>query len=254
MNHTFTRFLGVTALCLALSACAAHNDISAGNPLDTLQGHKGRSEQRLATVASHAMAEGRTAEALTTYERLYKRSKARDVSLNYAQLLRKTGDTKKALKILAPLANSGGNAAVPQALARNEYAAALIQDGQFQQAEKVLGTVLTSQDTRDFHPDASHLMGVAIDAQGHHQQAEPYFRQALDGWQGDKTSVMNNLALNLASQGKFDESLTLLRRAQLMAPEKTEIARNTAIVTSLRDAVVPKAPVSVRKKAPAKKK
>jgi Tfp pilus assembly protein PilF len=76
------------------------------------------------------------------------------------------------------------------------------------------------------------------------------FRQALDGWKGDPTSVMNNLGLCVASEGKFDEALDQLRRALVIAPQKEEIARNIVLVEGLRDKVVPKAP----KKRAGKKK
>ena len=59
---------------------------------------------------------------------------------------------------------------------------------------------------------------------------------------------MNNLAVCLASQGMFDESLTTLRQALVMAPRKQEIANNIQMVSELRLAVLPSAPVSIQKK------
>lgn len=244
--------LAVLATALLLSGCvAATNDAGAGAPFDSMAGKKAMTERRLATAAIDAIAEGKANEALVHYEKLYKRSfKNADVSLNYAQLLRKAGRVDEAVAVLKPFAAKDGalmSGNPPLAMIKTEYAAALIAQGDFAGAQSLLDTVLTSPDAAEFHPDASHLAGIALDAQGQHKAAEKLFRQALDGWTGDPTSVMNNLALNLASQGLFDESLTTLRRAQVMAPDKTEIAQNIDIVNDLRRAVVPRAPMNIKK-------
>jgi Flp pilus assembly protein TadD len=237
------------ALALFLGACAAPNDPQAGNPFDSLQGQRAATERRLSTVAADAIGAGKTQEALLAYEKLHRRnSRHPDTALNYAQLLRRSGKAEAALHVLAPFATgkSASSAGAPRGLMQNEYAAALIETGKFDPAREGLEAVLNDATLAEFHPDASNLFGVSLDAQGQHKAAEKLFRQALDGWKGDPTPVMNNLALCLASQGIFDEALTLLRRAQIMAPEKTEIARNVQIVSDLRDALVPKAPVSLR--------
>lgn len=251
IRHTACSLVALTA-ALMLSGCVvATNDAGVGAPIDSMMGKKAMTERRLATAAIDAIAAGKADEALISYEKLYKRSfKNADVSLNYAQLLRKAGRVDEAVKVLAPFVAKEGammSGNPPQALIKTEYAAALIARGDFAAAQAMLDTVLASPEAADFHPDASHLAGIALDAQGNHKAAEKLFRQALDGWKGDPTSVMNNLALNLASQGLFDESLTTLRRAQVMAPDKTEIAQNIDIVNSLRRAVVPTAPVNIKK-------
>lgn len=244
------RLVSLSVLAFLLGACAAANDTQVGDPIDSLQGQRAATERRLATTASDAMHAGKTGEALVAYEKLYKRdSRNPDVAVNYAQLLRRSGKADQAVKALEPFAagKRKDSPRAPIAMLKNEYAAALIETGKFDLAQPVLETVLNDATLTDFHPDASNLSGIALDAQGQHKEAEKLFRQALDGWKGDPTSVMNNLALNLASQGKFDEALTTLRRAQVMAPQKTEIARNIQIISELRDAVVPKAPVSLKK-------
>lgn len=246
----------IAAMVILLSGCVvAKNNMGMDAAVDSMQGKKAETEQRLATAAMDAIAAGKTDEAFVLYEKLYKRSaKDATVSLNYAQLLRKTGRVDEALAVLKPFAAQKGSLTAgqpPLAMMKTEYAAALIARGDFAAAQKLLDTVLMNADAAAFHPDASHLAGIALDAQGNHKAAEKLFRQALDGWQGDPTSVMNNLGLNLASQGMFDESLTTLRRAQIMAPDKAEIAQNIAIVNDLRRAVVPSAPMGI---APAKAK
>ena len=127
----------------------------------------------------------------------------------------------------------------------NEYAAASIETGDYDLAENLLNKVLEDKKAAPFHADAFNLLGIALDAKGQHKEAEQSYRQALDGWKGDPTSVMNNLGLCLASQGMFDESLTTLRKALIKAPHKEEIARNIKMVSDLRKSFVPKAPISV---------
>lgn len=250
-NTPFIAKMIPLSCAMLLTACAATNDVSVGDPIDSMRGKHAATERRLATAALDAIAEGKTNEALTHYEKLYNRSLSNaEIAVNYAQLLRKSGQTEQALKVLQPFATRQKKdmpSKAPLAMIQSEYAAALIANGQFEPAQKMLDGILTNPNATEFHPDASHLAGVALDAQGHHKAAEKLLRQALDGWKGDPTSVMNNLALNLASQGMFDESLTTLRKAQIMAPEKTEIARNIQIVSDLRQEIVPKAPVNIKK-------
>lgn len=245
--------LAFTAL-LTLSACATGND-----PIDSLSGKKMQTEARLATAASEAIAAGKTEEALLKYERLYGDTpKKRDIALNYAQLLRKTGKAEKAASIFekydAGLKEKGQKDNEIDAVMLNEYAASLIELGRFEEAEVSLATVLDDPQSKQFHADTQNLSGIALDAQGAHVDAEKMFRASMDKWKGDKSSVMNNLALSLASQGKFDEAITILREALIMAPAKKELARNIQIVTDLRDAVVAKAKPPTNIKKPEKKK
>ena len=78
---------------------------------------------------------------------------------------------------------------------------------------------------------------MTLDARGRHDEAEPYYEQAMDLWQGEPVSVMNNLALNLAHQGYFDESLNLLRQALVIEPDSEKIAANIDFVRGLQASV-----------------
>ena len=73
-----------------------------------------------------------------------------------------------------------------------------------------------------------------MDAQGKHPEAERAFRKALDYWQGDPTTVMNNLALNLASQEFLDEAIEILNKAKAISPDRIEVERNLRIVMALQ--------------------
>jgi Flp pilus assembly protein TadD len=230
---------------LALSACQH----SSTGPIDSLQGHKAAREKRLATAASDAIAAGKTNEALALYTKRYEETpKDKDVVLNYAQLLRKTGDAGKAAAVLSPFVMKGKETNThADPLLLTEYAATEIALGKFDIAEEALDAVLKNDDAKELHADAYNLMGVSLDAQGRHTEAESMYSQSLQLIGGDPSSVMNNLGLCLANQGRLDESLTMLRKALLVSPDKQDIARNIKMVEDLRAAVVPSAPVKIKK-------
>ena len=81
---------------------------------------------------------------------------------------------------------------------------------------------------------AYHVLGIALDAQGHHEQAQVALQKALDHWEGNPSAVLNNIGLNLAAQGFLDEAIETLRKAQDMAPNRKEIERNLRIVSALQ--------------------
>lgn len=232
---------------LAVTGCKKPSQVPVvGKALDNVSGMKDQTEERLDTAAHAALAEGKKQEALAYYEKLYARnSRNPDTVLNYAQLLRKTGHPDKALDVLEGYLNSFGRRKTPVLL--NEYAAAQIEAGHYDEAEDILDKVLKDPESGSYHADADNLLGIALDAQGVHKEAEESYRQALNSWKGDPTSVMNNLGLCLAAQGKFDEALSVLRQALIRAPQKTEIARNIQMVSDLRSSLLPTAPVKVSK-------
>ncbi len=46
---------------------------------------------------------------------------------------------------------------------------------------------------------------------------------------------MNNLALNLATQGFIDEAIEVLERAKALSPDRIEIERNLRIIRTLNE-------------------
>ncbi|MBI1216361.1 MAG: tetratricopeptide repeat protein [Alphaproteobacteria bacterium] len=256
LRHTALAVLPLAVL-LALGGCTnikPNTDIAKVG--DSLSGDYKETDAHLKTAAADAMAGGHTKEALELYKKLHERHK-RDmsISIGYAQMLRKTGDAEQAAFLLTPYtlppADKDGKPVAAPALdpqLANELAADQIALGKFDDAHALLAPMLDAQTENPWRGESANLMGVVLDAQGDHKGAEKLFRVALDGWKGDKTSVMNNLALCLASQGMFDQSLTTLRQALVMSPDNTAIARNIQIVSDLRKNVVPKPPVSLRKK------
>ncbi len=88
------------------------------------------------------------------------------------------------------------------------------------------------------HPEdyqAYQNLGIALDAKEMHTEAERAFRKGLEYWKGDPTTIMNNLALNLATQGFIDEAIEVLERAKALSPDRIEIERNLRIIRTLNE-------------------
>jgi Flp pilus assembly protein TadD len=251
MRKSITSFSLVVLLGVAACTHKTTDLPIVGDALNSAEGMHDQTQTRLTTAAQNAIAEGKTKEALAYYSKLYADKRTPEVTLNYAQLLRKTGKAEQAAQVLSPAVNGRdgelrGNA---RPIMLNEYAAANIELGKYDLAEEALNKVLEDKNAARFHADADNLLGLVLDAKNKHKEAEQYYRLALDGWQGenkgDNTAVMNNLGLCLAAQGMFDESLTTLRRALIKSPHNTEVAANIKMVSDLRKAVLPTAPISV---------
>ncbi len=221
-------FLALGA-CVALSACQT-----------TPQG-------------SHSSGPGMTAgqpgakKSLAEAERLYKQKPGDELlAADYARALREDKRSDQAAVVLGPFATGKK----PTVAALTEYSAVQIALADYKKAEKYAQRAVAA-DPQNYR--AYHNLGLALEAQAKHPEAETAFRKGLDLWQGDDpTPIMNNLALNLASQGYLDESINLLRRAQAIAPNRAEIERNVRIVTALQQAArgptptPPRKPVSAR--------
>ncbi|MGM0421560.1 MAG: tetratricopeptide repeat protein [Pseudomonadota bacterium] len=219
--------------CLALAGCEAHID---GQPTARQSENTETTNERLETAAKQAITDGNTDEALISYEKLYRQdSRDPQTALNYAYVLRKTGNAERAVLVLAPFvdAKDKKSADPVDPLILLEHASSTLEMGRFKEAEGLLQDMLDSPDTVELDPQILNLIGVSMDAQGMHTVAEEYYREALEAWQGQPITVMNNLALNLTHQGYFDEALTLLRKAYVMAPERDIIAANIDLVTDL---------------------
>lgn len=191
-------------------------------------------------------------QSLQFYERLYQRNyKDPEIAIKYAELLRKTGELQRARIVLSTFAQS--KKATPEIMV--EYANINAILGHFDVAEEFARKAQEKSGGKTVNVKALHILGVALDAQGKHAEAEKSFRAALEKWEGDPAPVMNNLALALAEQGFFDEALDTLHRAYALAPQREEISRNIQLVNQLRSGVLQKpapkpksAPKSTKKK------
>lgn len=208
-----------------------------------LSGCQGNTSQKAmyqqALESRQQITKSNAGEAVQLYERLYARNSGdTGIAVKYAEALRKAGMPQQALTILSPLAESQMKAK-PAVLV--EYAAANIAVGRFMHAQHALDKFYAldkknAADKDDYKPQALNLNGLVLSASGHHEEAEEKYREALTSWLGNPSVVMNNLALSLAQQGKFDEALDFLEQAQRhsTADQQTMHDQNLALVEKLQ--------------------
>jgi Flp pilus assembly protein TadD len=212
--------LAATGMVLTLSACqttAQHNADARADRIDAA----------IARASGEANGTGQ-ADSLLMLERSYKRnSDDPDTATKYGRALREANRLQRSAVVLSPFADDGKK--FPQA--KIEYAATQAAMGNYTDSEKY------ARDAIALNPDSAqayHVLGIALEAQGHHKPAEAAFRNALDLWEGDPAPVLNNLGLNLAAQGYIDEALDTLRKALATSPNRMEIERNLRIVSALQ--------------------
>lgn len=183
----------------------------------------------VAKAAAHAGTGEEDGKASLAYlEQVYKRnSDDPQAALDYARSLRKNDYLNRAALILKPFAmRNDSDAAIA-----TEYAAIQTAMGNYIDAEQTArkAVLLNPKSGK-----AYHVLGIALDAQGHHQQAQVAFEKGLDNWEGNPSAILNNMGLNLAAQGFLDEALETLRKALDTAPDRREIERNLRIVSALQ--------------------
>ena len=150
------------------------------------------------------------------------------MATQYAEALRKSGQAEKASYILESFANQD-EAPVDTIV---EYASIQLENGDYEDAETFARKALAQDDKSS---EAHHLLGIALDAQAKHVEAEASFRTALDMWEGDPVPIMNNLALNLASQERIQDAVDILKKAKSIAPNRIEVERNLRIISTLNE-------------------
>jgi len=214
--------LTVTA-AFTLTACGSDATTETGGPSTSM------SPAQAATPTDPAIIYGEKRESFTTVEKIYNANP--DNALNaarYAKVLREGGDIKKAKTILDRASRNGN---VPT-LAHTEMAALNLETGNFLGAETAARKA-TKSDENNYR--AWHILGISLDAQQKHPEAQVAFEKALSLWKGDAVPVMNNLALNLAAQGYTDKALAMLNEAKKKDPNRVEIERNIRIIRTLNE-------------------
>ncbi|NCO04431.1 MAG: tetratricopeptide repeat protein [Alphaproteobacteria bacterium] len=165
------------------------------------------------------------------------------VAISYARSLRDDEQINKSFRVLEPLSRLEK----PSADVLTEMAMTQLALGDFKGAEDSAGRAIeiNEKDGR-----AYLAMGTAMDAQSKHQDAEIAFRQGLEYTKGDPIPLLNNLALNLASQGRLEQALDILEKAKEEAPNRMEIERNRRIISTLLETAGTPPPAPSAKPAP----
>jgi len=189
-------------------------------------------DSALYSAARQADDQGAQRESLLFYEEVYRRNpKDEQATLSYTKALRHAGQVAKAEIILEAWQGKSVGLDV-------EYANVLLALGRFSEAES-MGRSVLKRSKND--AGANHVIAVALDASGRHAEAETYFRQALENWQGSPVPVLNNLALNLATQHKKAEALSLIDKALIYAPHDIHLQKNRELISDLKRSGAPRA-------------
>ncbi|PZP55135.1 MAG: hypothetical protein DI586_07780 [Micavibrio aeruginosavorus] len=219
ITRTLKTLTVILASALLLSSCAGSPPPAAKKPVTSLSS-KGASKPELY---------GDRREALNTTAYIYKKNPKDEFAAGrYAKALRESGDLKKAESVLTPFLKGKS----PATLTFTEMGALELETGDFKSAESYARKAIKA-DGGNYR--AWHVLGISLDAQQKHPEAETAFKKALDLWQGDSIPVMNNLALNLAAQGYTDKALNLLYSAKEKDPSRVEIERNIRIIRTLNE-------------------
>lgn len=230
-RFSFLSYSHIVLACFLLAACQTTTEDTTYNA-------------KIDSALERAAQQNKTnkpAQSLSYAERIYKRKSDDPVAaVDYAAALRHAGQVYEAAAVLKPFAE-GKN---PDSFVLSEMSAIKLASGSYKEAEKhAQQAVLTNE--KNYL--AYQYLGIALDAQGMHPAAERAFRKGLDHWQGDPTTIMNNLALNLTTQGFLEEASDILQKAQTISPDRLEIERNLRIVTALQQSHAGSAPKPSKK-------
>lgn len=209
---------------LALAACG-----TTGNANVTNGKEASRVDAILERAAREAKASGNRTETVALLEQIHQRNPDdAAIATGLGQALREDEQFTRARQVLLPFTE--GKNTYPDAVM--ELAMVQLSLGQYKEAE------LTARKAVELDPNSGRAylaLGTALDAQNYHEQAEVAFRRGIEKWKGDPTPIMNNLALNLASQNKLDQAIDMLQKAKELSPGRVELERNLRIVTTLKE-------------------
>lgn len=218
-----------TAAAGLLSACAGTG---------TYQSSSASHKDKIQNALMRAAQKNGQSQELIKYEYAYKHDpRNANAALDYARVLRIHGQADKATMILTSF--TLGPQTTPDLL--GEYAFIQLALGKYKSAQQYAAKGLTIDNDND-SAIAHHALGVALGMQNKHEQAEVHLRAALDNWTGDPVPVLNNLALNLALQGRNKEAINYIHQATALAPQRADIDNNKRIILALNDDHKSKAP------------
>ena len=214
---------------LALGACQSATTSAAKPGPQTTKTATGTVDSALERAMAEAESNGNKQESLALLEQIYKRNASDPaVAVRFARALREDEQLNRARLVLSPHIHDGqANSDI-----LTEMSLVQLGLGQYKDAETFARRAVETD------PDNGRsflALGTALDALGYYPQAEVAFRRGLERWKGDPAPILNNLALNLASQGNIDESLAVLDRARKLSPGRMEIERNYRIISTLNE-------------------
>lgn len=188
-----------------------------------------RMDKAIEKATIKAAQKGSVPAALSTLEKQYKRDSSNpQIALQYAQALRHSGYLNRSELILSPFAKEND----PAPGINTEMSMIELGLGNYDSAENYAQKAVIQNPTDHL---AYQNLGITLDAKEMHPEAERAFRKGLEHWEGNPTTIMNNLALNLATQGFIDEAIEVLEKAKKISPDRIELERNLRIIRTLNE-------------------
>jgi Flp pilus assembly protein TadD len=207
------------SMALALLATTAVAALLGGCTQTGLPFARGDEETKLATPdAIGALSQWSAAYAKTPQDP--------KVALGYAMSLKAVGSRDRALEVLT----AGYRANQDNGEIAAELGRLALDMGRLDIATQTL-KVAEAQGVKDWKTLSAQ--GTLRAKQGQHAEAQQYYLAALQV-QPDAVSVINNLALSYALDGKADKSEELLRKAVASGQENKRVRQNLALVLGLQ--------------------
>ncbi len=231
------RLLPLT-LCLgalALSACSStgNTPTASAKPADSNTINMDQAGERVDGAFKQALAaaekSGKPQDVIQVMDPYFRRHPENPVlAARYARALREDNQLNASRNVLLPFTQ--GEKAHADTL--TEMSLTQLGLGNYKEAELAARQAIAL----DNNAGRAHLaLGTSLDAQSNYVEAEQAFRTGLKVWRGDAAPILNNLALNLASQGQTAQALELLDRARKQYPNRVELERNYRIIATLND-------------------
>ncbi len=212
---------------IALSACGTSTQSE--KPVTSLNPNLKTSaiDRAMERALNKAEAAGNKQEVLLTLSQVHKRNLDNPiVATRYARALREDDQVNEAVRVLIPFVTPPND----NIDAITEMSMVQLSAADYKEAETYANKAI---DANHKNARAYLALGTALDAQQKHEDAENAFRQGVKHWKGDASPILNNLALNLASQGHLKEALSLLEKALKESPNRLELERNRRIISTL---------------------
>ena len=222
----------IIASLLLLSACSGdQKQVDSQKILSALEGPKVPSVQdALMDSAKGAEKNGDYKQAIQLYQQiLEKHPENTEASLALADNYRRNGNYDNAITIYDSLITKSDDI-VP---AKEGKALALISKGDFTTPVGILDEVMKVDPKRW---KTLNALGILFATRNMHSEAQDYFMEALK-YNPDSVTVLNNLGLSQALNGRFGTATSTLSKASSLATagseERKRVDMNTALVYAI---------------------
>lgn len=217
--HAACKLIASAAAVSLLGACA---NSGASNQLLT------RSIGARTTDATHAYKASATSTKDVAYweNELKKNLQNADAALNLAKTLKTSGAKRRAFAVLRNAAlQHPNNVAIA-----SEFGRLAVELNQFAAAESILAPIDTAKN-RDWRVISAR--GTIRAKQGKHRKARAFYERALEV-APNEPSILNNIALTYAFDGKPERAESLLRQAADKSNSSKRVTENLALILGLQ--------------------